>query len=323
MALFDVFKKKECCICGNEVGLIGNRKLSDGNMCSKCARRLSPWFEDRKESTVEQIKMQLAYREQNAQNLTQFRVDRIIGESDKMYVEEVNGVPTRFFVTDANNYMEANPDIVSFADVVSCVTDIDVRDEEEKRRNNDGQMVSYNPPRYKHHYNFYMVLEIRNNPYFRQMRFRVNSGTVTLESVGGYGGRVKQFGNMQYGGMGRSAFGGGFGAVNSIGDARDHRRYGEYEQMCQRIEQIVEDGKRGMYPGGANQNPYAAPAGFQNAYAANAYQGAPMGAAPAPAAPAPGAATGRPKFCPGCGAPATSGKFCQNCGAPFGGQTQY
>ena len=52
MGLFDVFKKKECCICGNEVGLIGNRKLEDGNMCSKCAKQLSPWFDDRRHSTM-------------------------------------------------------------------------------------------------------------------------------------------------------------------------------------------------------------------------------------------------------------------------------
>ena len=72
MGLFDIFKKKECCICGNEVGLLGNRKLEDGNMCSKCTKKLSPWFEERRHSTVEQIKAQLQYREQNSINLEGF-----------------------------------------------------------------------------------------------------------------------------------------------------------------------------------------------------------------------------------------------------------
>ena len=33
MGLFDnLFKKKNCDICGNEIGLLGNRKLEDGNL---------------------------------------------------------------------------------------------------------------------------------------------------------------------------------------------------------------------------------------------------------------------------------------------------
>ena len=34
MGLFGkLFEKKECAICGGEIGLLGNRKLEDGNMC--------------------------------------------------------------------------------------------------------------------------------------------------------------------------------------------------------------------------------------------------------------------------------------------------
>ena len=62
MGLFDAFKKKECSICGGEIGLLGNRKLEDGNMCKNCAAKLSPWFSERRSSTVEEIKAQLDYR---------------------------------------------------------------------------------------------------------------------------------------------------------------------------------------------------------------------------------------------------------------------
>lgn len=37
-----LFEKKICSICGGEIGLLGNRKLADGNLCKKCARKLSP-----------------------------------------------------------------------------------------------------------------------------------------------------------------------------------------------------------------------------------------------------------------------------------------
>ena len=41
MGLFD---KKYCSICDEKIGLLGNRKLSDGNLCKDCAAKLSPWF---------------------------------------------------------------------------------------------------------------------------------------------------------------------------------------------------------------------------------------------------------------------------------------
>ena len=52
MGLFD---KKYCDICGAKIGLLGNRKLEDGNLCKNCAAKLSPWFSDRRQSTVAEI----------------------------------------------------------------------------------------------------------------------------------------------------------------------------------------------------------------------------------------------------------------------------
>ena len=45
MGLFD---KKYCDICGEKIGLLGNRKLENGNLCKNCAKKLSPWFSDRR-----------------------------------------------------------------------------------------------------------------------------------------------------------------------------------------------------------------------------------------------------------------------------------
>lgn len=45
MGLFD---KKYCDICGDKIGILGNRKLEDGNMCKECARKMSPWLTGRK-----------------------------------------------------------------------------------------------------------------------------------------------------------------------------------------------------------------------------------------------------------------------------------
>ena len=74
MGLFD---KKYCDICGEKIGLLGNRKLEDGNLCKDCARKLSPFFSERRNSTVEDIKRQLAYRAENEKKLAGFEHDLI------------------------------------------------------------------------------------------------------------------------------------------------------------------------------------------------------------------------------------------------------
>ncbi len=75
MGLFD---KKYCDVCGERFRLLGNRKLEDGNLCKECARKLSPWFSDRRSSTVEEIKQQLAYREENRKKAAQFHTTRAL-----------------------------------------------------------------------------------------------------------------------------------------------------------------------------------------------------------------------------------------------------
>ncbi len=274
MGLFDVFKKKECCICGNEVGLLGNRKLEDGNMCSKCAKKLSPWFEDRRGSTVQQIREQLEYRGENEEKLKDFRVSRVIGDYEKIHIEEADGIPVRFFVTQFGETLDSNPDIIGFGDVISCVTDIETRDEEMKQKDSEGKMVSYNPPRYKHHHNFIIRMEIRNNPYFDKIQFTVNSGVVTLETVGAVSGGL---GGAALTGLLKGVGMSPVGVQNeSYANARERRRYEEYRMMCEKIAQAVEDGKRGL---GADHAPDM-----------------------------------KGKFCSNCGTPADGGKFCQNCG---------
>ena len=76
MGLFD---KKYCDICGEKIGLLGNRKLEDGNLCKDCAKQLSPWFSDRRRSTVEDIKRQLAYREENRGRASQVLIPARVG----------------------------------------------------------------------------------------------------------------------------------------------------------------------------------------------------------------------------------------------------
>ena len=347
MGLFDVFKKKDCEICGKEVGMFGYKKLEDGEICKDCVKLLSPWFEDRRHATVRQIKEQLAYRECNAKEHENFTISRKIGDEEYfMYIEEVGGVPTRFFVTSRSDYKAENPDIISFKDVISCVTDIQIRDEEIKEKNAEGQMVSCNPRRYKHHHDFYIKMEIRNNPYFDDIKFRINGSCITLETVGDVGG-----------GLGGAALAGLFQGVglstagmqtHSYRNSSENRRYEECRMLCQKIEQAVEDGKRGA-AASVRQTSAVDPISalieqIRNAQdlatatrdqqtlvmlvmnhpnrevllsqAAQAMADATVRIETQMAAAAfanPAQDSPRPKFCPNCGAPYEGGKFCQSC----------
>lgn len=171
MGLFD---KKYCDVCGEKIGLLGNRKLEDGNLCKNCAAKLSPWFSDRRRSTVEEIKEQLAYREANREKVEAFHATRTLGGNTKVILDEDAGT---FMVTGARNIREANPDVLSFSDVTGCKLDIDEDKTEIQYRDGEGNRKSFNPRRYAYSYNFFITIHV-NNPYFNEIRFQLNSSPV-------------------------------------------------------------------------------------------------------------------------------------------------
>ncbi len=164
MGLFD---KKQCSICGNDIGLLGNRKLSDGNLCKNCAAKLSPWFSDRRSSTVEQIRQQLAYREQNERNLASFNPTRVIDGMTKIYFDEAQ---KKFIVTRTTNWRSSNPDLISTSQVQAVELDIS-EDKDEVYKDTENK-VSYDPPKYEYEYTFNIHLAI-NSPYFDEIDFEL------------------------------------------------------------------------------------------------------------------------------------------------------
>ena len=176
MGLFD---KKYCDICGEKIGLLGNRKLEDGNLCKKCAAKLSPWFSERRQSTVEQIREQLAYREDNKKEVEAFRVTKSLGGYTKVLIDQDAG---KFMVTSASDLRSANPDVLSLDQVTSCALDVPETRTEEKQKNAEGKMVSYNPPRYKYSYNFKFRIYV-DHPYFDDMSLQLNTSPVETGRV--------------------------------------------------------------------------------------------------------------------------------------------
>jgi len=334
MGLFDVFKKQDCEICGKEVGMFGYKKLEDGEICKECVKKLSPWFEERRHSTVAQIKEQLAYREKNRQELNTFCPTKTYGERYELKAEFANGVPSRFVVAQTDSFLEENADLISFRQVTSFNIDIQDSYIELKYRNSNGDMVSYSPRRYEYHYDFYAEIHV-NSPWFNEIRFRLNRNTLELQTVN----------------QGFSIFTGAAGF-----DPMHYPEYRQYKAMCDELEELFRAGMQGMI-----LNSYAAPANTQDlaqillakipnakmeelddlrkkasditilnrpdykevqekiikavcdrALELNAMRIDNQAAAAAAAVPQASAA---PKFCPNCGAPADGGKFCQSCGS--------
>lgn len=231
MGLFGkLFDKKECSICGDEIGLLGNRKLEDGNMCKNCAAKLSPWFSDRRESTVAEIQEQLFYREANQEKVSAFHITRTLGENTKVLLDEDAGL---FMVTSAKNLEEANPDVLSFSNVTGCQLDIEESKTEIEYRDEEGNRQSFTPKRYAYSYDFYIVIHV-NNPYFNEIRFQLNSESVDDDAETLLDGPD----DMRMHGRFRGSMGGS-SLTSNAEEVRASVEYQQYEAMGQEIKDAL------------------------------------------------------------------------------------
>ena len=63
-------------------------KHADGNLCKNCADKLSLPIDDHRQSTVEEIRNQLASWKENAPRPVDIHLTTVYGISRKIYVDE-------------------------------------------------------------------------------------------------------------------------------------------------------------------------------------------------------------------------------------------
>lgn len=270
----NLFEKKTCDICGQEIGLLGNRKLEDGNCCKSCAKKLSPWFTERKHSTIEEIKEQLADREANKSRVAAFHETRSFGKSMNVLVDEN---ARKFIVTAVRDLQEENPDVLSFDQVTAC--DLDVKESRNeiyrKVRDSEGntRSESYSPRRYHYSYDFEMTLRLQH-PYIDEIEFSLSCGSFRVEAQSDssfLSALLSTDSDLP-------------GSTNppTMKDRLQNDDYARYDRWAKELREILLSGN---------------PANSENSQVCS----------PASAAPA-------ADVCPFCGARVAGGKFCENCG---------
>ena len=162
--------KKVCSFCGSEIGIFGNRSLADGNMCKNCAKRLSPYFKNRKSSTVKQIEEHLEYRLKNEADLFNFNPTLVLGSRTKIFIDENNKC---FVVNNNDDYRKDNPDIIKLDQVLAVDLDINEDKEEVFKEDEEGKEISYDPPKYEYEYSFDLDIKV-NSPYFDNISFELD-----------------------------------------------------------------------------------------------------------------------------------------------------
>ena len=189
-----LFSKKNCCICGESVGLLGGMKLKDGDLCKECKKKLSPFFDDGKESTVEDIKKQIAAREENYKQLDNLKINKIYGEFGVILIDETNkkfvalkDTSDSLFgsaktVNSIEDVKDKNPDIIDFKDIEDVEIKVIVTSREEKQTI-DGEQVSYDPKHYTYMIGFDIIIKV-NHPYIKVMRISLKNGTVQIYNEG-------------------------------------------------------------------------------------------------------------------------------------------
>lgn len=165
MGLFD---KKYCDVCGEKIGVLGNRKLEDGNLCKNCVKKLSPFFDDRRHSTIEKIKEQLEYRQQNEEVLKVFHPTRTLGgDAHKLYIDEQKGQ----FVVARKLNDGANHDVINLSQVRSCSMEVEEHKKADyKDRDGDGDR-DFNG--YDYSYDYYVWIQV-DSPWFDEIKMEMN-----------------------------------------------------------------------------------------------------------------------------------------------------
>lgn len=167
-------EKKECGICGKELGLLGKSKVEDGYICKECGQGLSPFFHNARHTTIEKIEEQINERKRIKEGLRDFNPTREYGANWRILIDDARQAVV---VSARSDWRTANTDIIPFDRFRGADVRVEELKEEQHYEDSEGKRQSYDPPRYDTYYDFW--LKIRTNvSYIPEIEFKVNEREV-------------------------------------------------------------------------------------------------------------------------------------------------
>jgi len=188
-----LFKKENCCLCGEKTGLL-DKKCLDGKVCKNCTAKLSVWFDDYKTADKSLLEAQIKTRENDAVLVKGLNFNKIFGEFGVILIDEKNRKFIAFpstskglfgnqrAVKSLDDVIDLGPDVISFDAVEDFEIDITQTTREEKQTVN-GQQVSYNPPHILYMETFTLRIKL-NHPYIKSIYIQLNDGAVQIHNIG-------------------------------------------------------------------------------------------------------------------------------------------
>lgn len=235
MGLFGkLFEKKQCDICGNEIGMLGNKKLEDGNCCKECNKKLSYWFSGRRHSTVDEIKQQLQLREENKEKVQQFNTTNSFDGEVRILIDENMNA---FMAVRTSNILDENPDVISLDDVSDVIIDIDETKDEIYKLIEDEEghteKESYEPKRYEFSYMIRVLIHCKH-PYIDEIEFDLNDDPIVVEVPNNNINDLFDGGTLH---LGRSLPGSSY--PPTLQQKQQNGEYARFESLAKEIKQAL------------------------------------------------------------------------------------
>lgn len=114
------FEIQDCVYCGKNAIPLTRTKYQDCVLCSKCSRKLSPYWRSTSLRTAAEVTAQLRYRDENKQLLAGFRPNIRVGTGETcLFIDEAAGT---FVVATELELQRRLPDLFQLVQVtdVSC-----------------------------------------------------------------------------------------------------------------------------------------------------------------------------------------------------------
>lgn len=172
-----LFGKKKCCSCGENIGTLYRKKLPCGFICEKCSHELSPFVKSTKFTDAEKLREHLAYRRENTELLEKFEITRIIGEKERLVIDDRNRL---LLFADRDKWAKRQPDVIRFDQVTGFDEYIEAIESCDYYESSEG--IETKVPDDFVTYNFFFTLTV-DSPWFDVISIQINKDELITNDI--------------------------------------------------------------------------------------------------------------------------------------------